>query len=572
MGLDRIWPNWLVFFHFLLIVLSQPSRYCNNQTLDDCSEQVFGEHKTSSDTCELKKIERSECPNQQLSGENNEDLGKITINSYFYNLEPSRLVSYNISFSNIKWDHAIMRYTLHGKEGEQMFCRSFEISGIVLPEKELTYDCNWWNISQEKGRLKVEVMLAKGSQRTYKKLALRIQENEYHEHVAKSANQWEVFTYVDVTSEEEISVHMENPKEFGNFSYRVKAVHVVDGKEKIIAEKLTNSTVATFKSSELQLPLFFYVEPIGENCRNACRIAKTLTILYEPTSYAALVFSIVPILIVLAIFALFIFVYIPTKRRHQLIGIPKPSVVIMYNGNHDFHSSLVKDFADFLTSKNMDIHLDIDEISKLSDPDPSKWCSGVIYNADVILIVSSPSCCPNKGEGIYGRQVYDAMEREIRNNVAQPKCRLVRVQLPYCSTRDFPAKMNYTIFNIPREMTSLINFVHNLNNSAHALVLPFSKREGSDLINLNKNIYQAGLYMEAHDVQEDTKGSMVTLPLIEDVADEINETKSYEQVPTEPQSPSQYPDMKRMKLLGEDGDNGREGNSQIRSLLENEKI
>ncbi|CAB3362516.1 Hypothetical predicted protein [Cloeon dipterum] len=559
MDFKVVWKIVLIFFHYFLLARSHSDKYCQGLTEYDCTEELFDTENKG--ICILKKVNESgatdnrDCKTLSLRGNSNDALGTIKLKPYHHGTqETSHFTAYNLTFSNIKWTSAVLRYTWEEKGKEGKFCRKFEIVGDVLPGKKLFYDCNFFGGNVQNTVVKLEVMMERGKQRSLKKLTFKVQPYEsLEQEMRRDADtaSWQVFAYVDISSEKTKIVNIGYNNKFGPLQFKVTANGSSDNIVKM-SDNVTGSTLVAFQSSDLYLPVNFIIQPVNGKCKGECQSVTTPIIDNEPPSYSFVIFSIIPFLLVLALLAFLVLVFLPTKRKYQLIGIPRPTVLIMYKANHDFHSALVEHLANFLTKKNMDVLLDTHEIAKLSDPDPSRWASNAIEGADVILIVSSPSCCPNRKDGIYGRQVYDLMEREIRNNTTKEGCRLARILLPYCSKNDFSAAMNYPIFSVPNEMTKLINFVHKLNDSVCRIVLPFTARENQDLIDLSRKIYLCQQRMEAHEVLDDDKGSMFTLDLTHDLSPDKCSVgdKSVETVCTDVKEDSLYPNMRLLNLEG----------------------
>jgi hypothetical protein len=122
-----------------------------------------------------------------------------------------------------------------------------------------------------------------------------------------------------------------------------------------------------------------------------------------------------------------------------------------------------------------------------------------VESADVILLVSSPACCPNRADGVY-TAVYSTLEHMIRNNAIKQSSRIFKVLLPYCKEADFPDAA-CTIYRLPGEMSSFVNNVHNLSNVMQKFVLVCSRKEDIEFVKLKKELDKAEHELLRHTVQ-----------------------------------------------------------------------
>lgn len=122
-----------------------------------------------------------------------------------------------------------------------------------------------------------------------------------------------------------------------------------------------------------------------------------------------------------------------------------------------------------------------------------------VESADIILLVSSPACCPNRADGVY-TAVYSTLEHMIRNHAIKQSSRIFKVLLPYCKESDIPDAA-CSIYRLPEEMSSFVNCVHNLSNVMQKFVLLCSRKEDIEFVRLKKEIDKAEQDLLRHTVQ-----------------------------------------------------------------------
>jgi hypothetical protein len=175
-------------------------------------------------------------------------------------------------------------------------------------------------------------------------------------------------------------------------------------------------------------------------------------------------------------------------------------------------------------------------------------------NADIILLVSSPGCCPNRADGVY-TNVYSTLEHMLRNNVVKQSGRMLKVLLPYCKETDFPEAAG-TLYRLPAEMSSFVNDVHNLSNIMQKLVFLCGRKEDSEFFRIKKEVDRADYELQKHTVLKP-----VSYKDLDEVSIEIelNDETKYDSKIDSGRGDNDFElkpkvEIKGLKLLGENND------------------
>jgi len=108
--------------------------------------------------------------------------------------------------------------------------------------------------------------------------SIKLPQNQLSEETVKVATEWKIFSFADVTSTKKTVLHFQKPLKFGSFNYSVTAESDGVNITKTVLESPVVFELSSSKSTK------FFVEPIGEQCKEKCKIGSTPTLVTGKTN------------------------------------------------------------------------------------------------------------------------------------------------------------------------------------------------------------------------------------------------------------------------------------------------
>lgn len=239
------------------------------------------------ETCRMKyyKLNSSECSGltfEEYPSTNDASLGKVELKTYYYDfLSAYKVTAFNVTFSDIHWNHLKFRFKQDGNELKNT-CREFTIlNNATLTD--LFYDCLWSNESYEGKSFYFEYQAKNDTASVYRKYVFKVP-------IAKNINEnntdltkWELFVFVETVRSGfglvTFTLHWQPlPERFLINDYNVTVISNDSGSPQIIDSNnvtCNNYDECVYTCNKWYGNVQFWVQPICGNHSEECFTAKT---------------------------------------------------------------------------------------------------------------------------------------------------------------------------------------------------------------------------------------------------------------------------------------------------------
>lgn len=455
----------------IAILILETTSYVNNQShclssqLSSCHDALWY-NSAMIDNCSIKRIPRSStaCTNLHLRSSNAEHLGQVILRHYLFEYGKDGGVYHttglNSTLSNIKWTRLRFQYKDQTNDSYN-FCvevrlrhKSQSISGLPW-----FYDCLWATGYEDRiFHFRYEL---------YDSLSQSFAGRHYifqvpRHYMIRSSEYWQVFMYIDITELPILTLHWESLLE------KARKFHI----EVFVNNKLVkseNSTggldkygqfVYSYDVGSNSGKIHFTVRTLHEECNDKCALYRSPTIDVETVSNQPLLIGIVGSVVLLPVF-LYSMYYV-WKRCCLLAGVVPdyvPVVLLVYRRSLRSHTHAVIAFAKYLREFcYVNALLDELDIPLTESKDPHEWYQKSFSEADVVIIISSPTNFDPMEAGIYQRVDILAL-RILSEKFFDPNCkqRFFSLLLPYCCQEDIPVEgRNVRQFSLKKDLNELL--------------------------------------------------------------------------------------------------------------------
>ncbi|XP_047106099.1 uncharacterized protein LOC124775307 [Schistocerca piceifrons] len=384
----------------------------------------------------------NECAALDLRGESwARRLGAVRMRPYVWtDDEGTPVTAFNVSFLDVRWSRAVLRFSSLGGAPATNFCRGLRLSQRALSGSgrppRLHFHCPWCGYDCEGRSFSLEYAAsdADGRHRDYGRFLFTMPPHNYVDEPQLP------FSYVEVSSLPTAHVHWSPPplpSAAEGLYYSV--VTLVDGRQ-------VESRVVPASQASLALPLGeasggggavrFSVRALqaggGEpsllpNCSlcdggeraalmpsncSLCDSFRTPPLALERSVYTSYVWAAVGV-VAMASAILLTGRFLWRRGAHNYPankqGKAATTVLLVYRHASDGHVGVVRQLADFLrVAGGFHVLLDEEDIPRCADKNPLAWYAEQMQRADVALVVASPEPLPTTAPasapaaGVYG--------------------------------------------------------------------------------------------------------------------------------------------------------------------------